>query len=824
MSASRRCGADRRRRDSRPRAAVARSRRGAARARGARVTFAGSPDRLEARLVPEAGFEFHPYRVSGLPRRPSLELAARARHRRARDARCRSDRRARRSRTSSSAAAATSPGPIVAAAARRRIPAALTGSGRAPRAREPARGAVRAARLPLVPDRGPRRARSTASPGGRSRARSKPPTQAEARDAVPAPARRAGAARLRRQPGRARAQRARRRELRRGRARRAAPLRRARLRRAGAARARGTTTGCSPFTNEVGAALRRGRSRPRALGRLRVGAGGRRQARGARPVPVRDRRPPDEERALLRARPAAPSSSRRPTSAACPRSSRSLIDDPDRLERMREAMLARRAAGRGRRDRGGAACARRLAGGASGSPGSAAPGSRRYALLARRRGAPRSRGWDRVETPYLRARPRGGHRGRRRARARPCRTGGRRSSRRRTATASTGRTRAELLAELVAAARLDRRRRRARQDDDGRDDRLHPRPARPRPGLRDRRRRPAARRERRRGGGVARRRGRRVRPHDRRAAAADRRRHERRSRPPQRVRLARRGGALFDGWLAEVPQRRARRRARAGRPASWPCRASTTAGTPRAALAALEAGRRRARPTAEPALAEFPASAAGSSARGEAGGVAVFDDYAHNPAEGRGGGRAPRVSARPGACSCSSSRTCPRARATSAHELGAALAGADAVAVTDVYAARERAGRRRRPGSSVVDALLDAAAGHAGRLDARPRGRRPLPRASARARRRRRDRRRRRRRPAASRAARGAARTIEEGVALSRFTTLGTGGPARWFARPSTVAELEEALAWAAERGSRWRSSGSARTCSSPTRASTRSS
>jgi UDP-N-acetylenolpyruvoylglucosamine reductase len=42
---------------------------------------------------------------------------------------------------------------------------------------------------------------------------------------------------------------------------------------------------------------------------------------------------------------------------------------------------------------------------------------------------------------------------------------------------------------------------------------------------------------------------------------------------------------------------------------------------------------------------------------------------------------------------------------------------------------------------------------------------------------------------------------IEEGVPLSRFTTLGTGGPARWFARPSTLAELEQALAWAAERG-----------------------
>jgi UDP-N-acetylmuramate dehydrogenase len=42
---------------------------------------------------------------------------------------------------------------------------------------------------------------------------------------------------------------------------------------------------------------------------------------------------------------------------------------------------------------------------------------------------------------------------------------------------------------------------------------------------------------------------------------------------------------------------------------------------------------------------------------------------------------------------------------------------------------------------------------------------------------------------------------IEEGVALGRFTTLGTGGPARWFARPETVAELEEALAWAEAQG-----------------------
>jgi UDP-N-acetylmuramate dehydrogenase len=42
---------------------------------------------------------------------------------------------------------------------------------------------------------------------------------------------------------------------------------------------------------------------------------------------------------------------------------------------------------------------------------------------------------------------------------------------------------------------------------------------------------------------------------------------------------------------------------------------------------------------------------------------------------------------------------------------------------------------------------------------------------------------------------------IEEGVALGRFTTLGAGGPARAFARPESLAELEEALAWARERG-----------------------
>ena len=38
---------------------------------------------------------------------------------------------------------------------------------------------------------------------------------------------------------------------------------------------------------------------------------------------------------------------------------------------------------------------------------------------------------------------------------------------------------------------------------------------------------------------------------------------------------------------------------------------------------------------------------------------------------------------------------------------------------------------------------------------------------------------------------------VEEGVALARFTTIGTGGPARAFARPGSLEQLAEALAWA---------------------------
>jgi UDP-N-acetylmuramate dehydrogenase len=40
---------------------------------------------------------------------------------------------------------------------------------------------------------------------------------------------------------------------------------------------------------------------------------------------------------------------------------------------------------------------------------------------------------------------------------------------------------------------------------------------------------------------------------------------------------------------------------------------------------------------------------------------------------------------------------------------------------------------------------------------------------------------------------------VEENVPLARYTTIGTGGPARWFTRPATIEQLQDALRWAKE-------------------------
>ena len=131
-----------------------------------------------------------------------------------------------------------------------------------------------------------------------------------------------------------------------------------------------------------------------------------------------------------------------------------------------------------------------------------------------------------------------------------------------------------------------------------------------------------------------------------------------------------------------------------------------------AALAALElAGVPRTEAVA--ALSSFRGVGRRFELVGEAGGVEVFDDYAHNPEKLRA------------ALATARERTGGRGRVLAlfqphlysrtlhlADELGRELAGADVVAVVDVYAAREQP----LPGVSgklVVDALSDARPGAA---------------------------------------------------------------------------------------------------------------
>jgi UDP-N-acetylglucosamine--N-acetylmuramyl-(pentapeptide) pyrophosphoryl-undecaprenol N-acetylglucosamine transferase len=89
------------------------------------VTFAGSPDRVEARLVPEAGYELDTFAVSGLPRRPGAALA-RALVRALRAPRASARILARRRPHVVLGAGGYVSGPVVYAAWRKRIPAALT--------------------------------------------------------------------------------------------------------------------------------------------------------------------------------------------------------------------------------------------------------------------------------------------------------------------------------------------------------------------------------------------------------------------------------------------------------------------------------------------------------------------------------------------------------------------------------------------------------------------------------------------------------------------------------------------------------------------------
>jgi UDP-N-acetylglucosamine--N-acetylmuramyl-(pentapeptide) pyrophosphoryl-undecaprenol N-acetylglucosamine transferase len=89
------------------------------------VTFAGSPDRVEARLVPEAGYDFDAFRITGLPRRPSPALARALVLAGAAPQRCRRILRERRPDIVLGGGGFVA-GPMVLAASTLRIPAALT--------------------------------------------------------------------------------------------------------------------------------------------------------------------------------------------------------------------------------------------------------------------------------------------------------------------------------------------------------------------------------------------------------------------------------------------------------------------------------------------------------------------------------------------------------------------------------------------------------------------------------------------------------------------------------------------------------------------------
>ena len=89
------------------------------------MTFAGSPDRVEARLVPEAGYELDTFRITGFPRRPSVALARSLLLAGAAPRACRGILRARRPDVVLGGGGFVA-GPMVFAASTLGIPAALT--------------------------------------------------------------------------------------------------------------------------------------------------------------------------------------------------------------------------------------------------------------------------------------------------------------------------------------------------------------------------------------------------------------------------------------------------------------------------------------------------------------------------------------------------------------------------------------------------------------------------------------------------------------------------------------------------------------------------
>jgi UDP-N-acetylglucosamine--N-acetylmuramyl-(pentapeptide) pyrophosphoryl-undecaprenol N-acetylglucosamine transferase len=97
----------------------------ALRERGVHVTFAGSPERAEALLVPAAGYELDTFRISGLPRRPGLALLRALGHAAAAPFACRRIIERRHPDVVLGAGGYVA-GPMVLAAYTKGVPAALT--------------------------------------------------------------------------------------------------------------------------------------------------------------------------------------------------------------------------------------------------------------------------------------------------------------------------------------------------------------------------------------------------------------------------------------------------------------------------------------------------------------------------------------------------------------------------------------------------------------------------------------------------------------------------------------------------------------------------
>jgi UDP-N-acetylglucosamine--N-acetylmuramyl-(pentapeptide) pyrophosphoryl-undecaprenol N-acetylglucosamine transferase len=94
-------------------------------ARDVYVTLAGSPDRAEAQLVPDAGYELDTFRISGFPRQPSPQLVSSVYRAGLAPRACRAILRRRRPDVVFGGGGFVA-GPMVFAAATMRIPAALS--------------------------------------------------------------------------------------------------------------------------------------------------------------------------------------------------------------------------------------------------------------------------------------------------------------------------------------------------------------------------------------------------------------------------------------------------------------------------------------------------------------------------------------------------------------------------------------------------------------------------------------------------------------------------------------------------------------------------